>query len=225
MANTSVVSNREFRERLKRRARAADITLEPALADGLETYYQLLTKWNAKINLTSFRLTPAGEDQAVDRLLIEPVVAARYVPDSARTLLDAGSGGGSPAIPIKLACPNLHVRMVEVKMRKAVFLREAVRTLGVRNADVETARFEELLPRPELHEALDLVSIRAVRIETRTLLTLQAFLRPGGKIFLFRGPGSSTVETEPPPPLAWMASYPLVDALHSKLVVLSKTRV
>ena len=76
-----------------------------------------------------------------------------------------------------------------------------------------------------VHEGLDLVSIRAVRIETRTLLTLQAFLRPGGKIFLFRGAGTSVVETEPPPPLAWMASYPLVESLHSKLVVLSKTRV
>jgi 16S rRNA (guanine527-N7)-methyltransferase len=219
------VSSREFRERLKRRARAADIQIEEPLLEGLETYYQLLTKWNAKINLTAFRLSPAGEDEAIDRLLIEPVVAARYVPENARTLLDAGSGGGSPAIPLKLASPNLHVRLVEVKTRKAVFLREALRTLGLKNADVETARFEELLPRPELHEALDIVSVRAVRIETRTLMTLQAFLRPGGKIFLFRGSGSSTVETEPPPPLAWMASYPLVDALHSKLVVLSKTRV
>lgn len=219
------MSNREFRDRLKRRARSAGLSLEGPLVEGLEAYYQLLTKWNAKINLTAFRLTTAGEDEAIDRLLIEPVVAARYVPERARTLLDAGSGGGSPAIPLTLASPHIHVRMVEVKTRKAVFLREAVRTLGLRNAEVETSRFEELLPRPELHEALDLVSIRAVRIETRTLLTLQAFLKAGGKIFLFRGPGSSAVETEPPPPLTWMASYPLVESLHSKLVVLSKTRL
>ena len=81
------------------------------------------------------------------------------------------------------------------------------------------------MPRPELHEALDIVSIRAVRVETRTLNTLQAFLRPGGKIMLFRGASKSELEDSPPPPLAWMATYPLVDSLHSKLVVLSKTRV
>jgi len=109
--------------------------------------------------------------------------------------------------------------------RKAVFLREAVRELGLRDADVETSRFEELLPRAELHEALDLVSIRAVRIETRTLNTLQAFLRPGGKLLLFRGSSKSELEDSPPPPLAWMATYPLVDSLHSKLIVLSKSRV
>jgi len=219
------VASREFRERLRRRAKSAGASLEPSLVDGLETYYQLLTRWNAKINLTAFRLTPEGDDAAIDRLLIEPVIAARYIPENSRTLLDAGSGGGSPAIPLKLACPNLSLRMVEVKTRKAVFLREAVRALGLRDAEVETSRFEELLPRAELHEALDLVSIRAVRIEIRTLNSLQAFLRPGGKLLLFRGGSKSDLEDSPPPPLAWMATYPLVDTLHSKLVVLSKTRV
>ena len=219
------MASRDFRERLKRRAKSAGISLEPTLVDGLETYYQLLTKWNAKINLTAFRLTPEGDDAAIDRLLIEPVVAARYIPENSRTLLDAGSGGGSPAIPLKLASNNLSLRMVEVKTRKAVFLREAVRALGLRDAEVETSRFEELLPRAELHEAVDLVSIRAVRIEIRTLNSLQAFLRPGGKLLLFRGASKSDLEDSPPPPLEWMATYPLVDTLHSKLVVLSKTRV
>ena len=210
---------------MKRRAKAAGLTLNADLVEKLEVYYQLLTKWNAKINLTAFKLTPEGDETAIDRLLIEPVVAARYVAENARTLLDAGSGGGSPAIPLKLASENLHLRMVEVKTRKAVFLREAVRALGLRDAEVETSRFEELLPRAELHEALDLVSIRAVRIETRTLLTLQAFLRTGGKLLLFRGSHRSELEDSPPTPLSWMATYPLVDSLHSKLVVLSKTRV
>lgn len=219
------MANREFRERLRRRAKSAGISLDATLTQNLETYYQLLSKWNAKINLTAFRLTPEGQDDAIDRLLIEPVVAARYVPENARTLLDAGSGGGSPAIPLKLARSNLSLRMVEVKTRKAVFLREAIRALALRDAEVETSRFEELLPRPELHEAVDLVSIRAVRIENRTLNTLQAFLRPGGKLFLFRGSSKNELEDAPPPPLAWLATYPLVDTLHSKLVVLSKTRV
>jgi 16S rRNA (guanine527-N7)-methyltransferase len=191
----------------------------------VERYVDTLLRWNAKINLTAFRLTPEGDDAAIDRLLIEPVAAARYIPENSRTLLDAGSGGGSPAIPLKLASANLALRMVEVKTRKAVFLREAVRALGLRDTEVETSRFEELLPRAELHEAIDLVSIRAVRVEVRTLNTLQAFLRPGGKLLLFRGASKSDLEDSPPPPLAWMATYPLVDSLHSKLVVLSKTRV
>ena len=216
---------REFRERLGRRARHANLTIDPDLMAGLEGYYQLLAKWNARVNLTAFRLAPGGEDEAIDRLLLEPVAAARHLPADALTLLDAGSGGGSPAIPLKLAAPKLMLRMVEVKTRKAVFLREAVRELRLKDTQVETSRFEELLSRPDLHETTDIVSIRAVRIEPKVLMTLQAFLRPGGLIFLFRGPGGTDVAEVVAPPLRWKATYPLLEALRSRLVVLEKVKI
>ena len=54
------MANREFRDRLKRRAKSAGICLDAPLVEKLETYFQLLTKWNAKINLTAFRLVPEG---------------------------------------------------------------------------------------------------------------------------------------------------------------------
>jgi 16S rRNA (guanine527-N7)-methyltransferase len=218
------VSAREFRDRLRRRAKRANIDLTPQLADSLERYFLLLEKWNAKINLTS-RLEAASPDEAVDRLLIEPLVAARHVSPAAQTAIDIGSGGGSPAIPLALALPRLHVRMVESKTRKAVFLREALRTLDLGRAQVETSRFEELLTRPELHEGLDLVTIRAVRVEPRTLISLQAFMRPGGQLMLFRGPGGSDLADSVAPPLSWLATYPLVDSLRSRLIVLQKNSI
>ena len=216
------MSVRELRERIRRRARKAGVELPNHLAESLERYYVLLAKWNEKINLTSLRLSPYAEDDAVDRLLIEPVVAARHVAPDAQTMLDIGSGGGSPALPLRLAAPGLRLSMVESKTRKAVFLREAVRELGLDGVTVETSRFEELLSRPELHEGVDLVTVRAVRVEPRTLVTLQAFLRPGGQLFLFRGPGGELVNSLTPP-LSWLATYPLIDGLRSRLVVLKKT--
>lgn len=218
-------NSRELRDRTRRRARKSGVTLTSDLVDRLVHYYTLLGKWNEKINLTSFQLPPGGTDEAVDRLLVEPVVAAQHVAPEARTALDVGSGGGSPAIPLKLTVPALTLRMVESKTRKAVFLREALRDLGLRDATVETSRFEELLARPELHEALDLVTIRAVRVEPRTLVTLQAFLRPGGDLFLFRGPGGADVSGSVTPPLSWVATYPLIEELRSRLVILRKTAV
>jgi len=219
------VSVRELRDRIRRRTRKAGIDLGPALIEALERYYSLLAKWNEKINLTSFRLPAGGEDGAVDRLLVEPVVAARHIAAGARTALDIGSGGGSPAIPLKLAAPHVQIKMVESKTRKAVFLREALRELNLAGADVETSRFEELLARPEMHEGFDLLTIRAVRVEPRTLVTLQAFLRPGGQLFLFRGPGGADVADSLTPPLAWVATYPLIEELRSRLVVLTKSPV
>lgn len=219
------MSTRELRERIRRRARHANVSISDDLAMAVERYYLLLAKWNAKVNLTAFKLGPSGDDQAIDRLLIEPIVAARHVPAEAVSLLDAGSGGGSPAIPLKLAQPRLTLRMVEVKTRKTAFLREAVRELGLAETTVETARFEELLARPEMHESADVISIRAVRVEPRVLTTLQAFLKPAGLMFLFRGPAGAAVPESVTPPLMWKATFPLLESMRSRLVVLEKARI
>lgn len=218
------MNSREFNERLQRRGRRAGVTISPELSTKLGIYYRLLATWNQKINLTALNVRD-GTDEAFDRLLVEPLVAAKHVPAGARKMLDVGSGGGSPALPLVLATPHLALLMVESKTRKAVFLREAVRALEIRDADVATARFEELLTRPDLHEAHDLVTIRAVRVETRLLIGLQAFLKPGGQLFLFRGAASSDPTDAAPPPLTWQATYPLVESLRSRLVVLGKRQL
>ena len=118
----------------------------------------------------------------------------------------------SPAIPLALAVPGLRLLMVESKTRKSVFLGEAVRMLGLPGAEVANARFEELLAHPDLHEAHDLATIRAVRLESRVLMTLQAFARPGGLLFLFRGSGAADPSDTTTPPLVWKATYPLIES-------------
>lgn len=216
------MNTREFKERLQRRAKKAGLSaVSSDLAAKLETYYRLLATWNEKINLTALNLRESS-DEMFDRLLIEPLAAAKHAPGTPGKMLDIGSGGGSPALPFALAAPHLSLLMVESKTRKSVFLREAIRALGLKGADVATARFEELLARPDLHEAHDLVTIRAVRIETRVLLSLQAFIRPGGQLFLFRGSAAADPSDVAPPPLTWHATYPLVESLRSRLVVLAK---
>ena len=140
-------------------------------------------------------------------------------------MLDVGSGGGSPAIPMALATSSIKLLLVESKTRKAVFLREAIRAVELSGADVAATRYEELLTRPDLHEANDIVTIRAVRIEPRLLSNLQAFIKPGGFLFLFRGATTADPAEVIPPPLSWAATFPLVDSLRSRLVVLQKSRV
>lgn len=212
---------REFGARLRRRARKAGLAIPDDLAGRLWAYTSLLFRWNQKINLTS--LGPDKPDEAIDRLLLEPLLAARHIGNPSAAVIDIGSGGGSPAIPLKLALPGIRLVMVESKARKGAFLREALRHLQC-DGTVETARFEELLARPELHEAFDVLTLRAVRTEPRTLMSLQAFVRPGGKLFLFKS-GQVHAEPLPPsvPPLRWEGTHPLGES--GSLVVLEKLAI
>jgi 16S rRNA (guanine527-N7)-methyltransferase len=210
---------REIRSRLQRRARRAGVVLPPALADVLVAYLELLSRWNLKINLTSLPLADPT-DETFDRLLIEPLVAARYLPSSACRVIDIGSGGGSPAIPMKLAAPSISLRMVESKTRKAAFLREAIRHLNLEAVDVETTRCEELLARPGLHEAHDVATLRGIKADPRTLLTVQAFLKSEGRIFLFRSSSPKAAMPLVSPTLSWEATHPLLAS--SQLAILRR---
>ena len=214
------MNSRDFQDRLARRARRAGVNVPSALGLKLEAYYRLLSTWNEKINLTGMDLSEPTPE-SLDRLLIEPLAAARHTPSGVSRMIDIGSGGGSPAIPFALAVNGSRLLMVESKTRKSVFLKEALRALEMNGSDVVTSRFETLLARPELHEAHDLLTIRAVRVESRVLMNLQAFVKPGGHIFLYRSAGGDAPDALTPP-LSWTATFPLVEPLRSRLVVLQK---
>lgn len=110
--------------------------------------------------------------------------------------------------------------MVESKTRKAAFLCEATRHVGLEGVRVEARRLEELLSDASLHEAADAISVRAVRIDRRLLSLLLAFAKPQGHVFLFAGPGVGAPAVDRP--WVFAGEYPLVSTLGSRLVRLSK---
>ena len=156
-------------------------------AERLAEYYLLLERWNQKINLTSLPLSSAT-DAALDRLLIEPLIAAPEIEDAELSWFDFGTGGGSPALPLKIMRPAANLTMVEAKERKAAFLREAVRTLGLKLAAVKITRIEALKA-SEMPESVDLVTIRAVRMDDDILDSARFLLKLHGRLFLFSSVG------------------------------------
>jgi 16S rRNA (guanine527-N7)-methyltransferase len=183
----------------------------------LVDYLLLLERWNERMNLTALD----DPDEAVDRLICEPIIAAASIDQGAVTLVDVGSGGGSPAVPLKIARPELFLTMVEVKTRKSVFLREVVRHLGLASCVVETGRFEHVLAAPVRDGSVDVVSIRAVRAETEQLRLFGEVLRPGGQQLWFLS--GSQVTPVVPPPLQVEREVPLVESLRSRLLMIRKT--
>jgi len=176
-------------ERVVARAAASGCPVSPELASRLVAYLQLLASWNRRVNLTSFDLLQP-DDGAIDRLVVESLMAASLVRPSDRRALDIGSGGGSPAIPLMLAVPAIEMVLVEVRAKKAAFLREVIRSLSLR-AIVEVARIEDVAASGRLGR-FDLISLRAVRADRGIWRAVDQLLEVDGRFLWFGGVGQTT---------------------------------
>jgi 16S rRNA (guanine527-N7)-methyltransferase len=174
-----------------RRTTRSGVPVSDTVSTQLARYLALLAKWNRTINLTSLPVDPPS-DSAVDRLVVEPLVAVAEIRAEDRTVLDIGSGGGSPGFPLKLAVPGCRLILVESKSRKAAFLREVARELDLADVAVEARRVEEL---PEAFVSADVATVRAVRLDARILRAIRGQLRADGRLLWFRsgGAGESSV--------------------------------
>jgi 16S rRNA (guanine527-N7)-methyltransferase len=119
----------------------------------LSLYLDLLLKWNARTNLTAIR----DPEEIVRRHFGESLFAARHLDPATTTLLDLGSGAGFPGLPIAVLRPEITVTLAESQNKKATFLREAVRTLGL-PVEIWAARAESLPESRQFHT----VTLRAV---------------------------------------------------------------
>lgn len=127
--------------------------LAAGVPEQFSAYFDLLQRWNARLNLTAIR----DPEDALRRHFVECIFCAQSLPPGIETLLDYGSGGGFPGIPISLCRPKIRVTLAESKGKKASFLREAVRSLRIAAA-VYGGRVEDMEP----EHTFDAVAMRAV---------------------------------------------------------------
>src|ERR1017187_11031941 len=112
-------------------------SLQATESKAVDTYISLILRWNERVNLTAIR----SEEGILARHFVESIVCARTLPAGIATLLDFGSGAGFPGLPIALCRPEIAVTLTESQGKKAAFLSEAVRTLGI-SAQVHSGRAE-----------------------------------------------------------------------------------
>jgi len=202
-------------ELIATRLAAAGMEVSAAPLEKLAAFLVFLDRWNGRINLT-------GSDQPraeVDRLIVEPVVAASTLPTTCRTLLDLGSGGGSPAIPLKIMRPDVCLTMVEARTRKCVFLREASRHLDLSLVDVHTDQFQRVLAGGP-GKPWDAVSVRAVKMGLEELTAVRDALSGNGRLLWFVG--ADQLSPLLPPGLEVVSVRRLVPLLRSHLLVIRK---
>ena len=160
--------------------------LSPAQITAISMYFDLLLKWNARMNLTSVR----KPDEILSRHFGESLFAGRKLFPGASeeaSLIDVGSGAGFPGLPVAVVRPKLRVTLLEAHGKKATFLREVVRALGLGNVKVRAERAEDL------EQTADVVTLRAVEDFRQILPVCAELVRRGGRLAAFIGSPQTTV--------------------------------
>lgn len=158
----------------------------PELLPRLSAYLDLLLRWNARTNLTAVR----DPEAMVSRHFGESLFAGRLlatVLQPGETVLDFGSGAGFPGLPLALLLPELHVTLAESQGKKAAFLQEAVRTLGLKTE--VWPRRTELMPAGRLFTA---VTLRAVDKMDDALQQARTRVTPGGWMLALSADSAAT---------------------------------
>jgi 16S rRNA (guanine527-N7)-methyltransferase len=142
-------------EKIQRALEEFQLSVSDAQVLQIQQYIRILLLWNDKINLTAIR----DPLEILYRHFCESMYAAVAVPVEYGRLADVGSGGGFPGIPLKIMRPELRVFLVESNLKKATFLAEVVREIGLPDTQVLVRRYEEL---GEEVAPLDFVCSRAL---------------------------------------------------------------
>jgi 16S rRNA (guanine527-N7)-methyltransferase len=188
--------------------------LDEPTAARFAAYCALLLRWNARTNLTAIR----DEDGIIFRHFVESIACARALPIGIATLLDFGSGAGFPGIPIALCRLEIAVTLAESQGKKAAFLQEAVRALGL-SAKVHCGRAESLTAR------FDCATLRAVDRMAVAVRAAAGLVKPGGWLALMTSLGQlTTLRAESPARLTWQRPIP-VPGSDSRLLVFAQPRI
>jgi len=163
---------------LEQNAEEFDVELTTPAIERLQSYYALILKWNERLHLVG----PCSPEEFATRHVLESLLLRRHLPTNA-SVADIGSGGGLPIIPCLIVRPDIRATLVESSQKKAVFLREALRTISApESAQVAATRFEEIGA-----PAVEFITSRALDRFSEMLPRLVDWAPPAAKFLIYGG--------------------------------------
>ncbi len=168
-------------ELLIRGAEGLNLCLTPEQVRTFQDYYQELTSWNRRMNLTAI----VEYQEAQTKHFLDSLTTSLVISDNVREygrVMDIGSGGGFPGVPLKVAFPGIHLALMDSVGKKTTFLTHLVNFLGLTDVEVYTGRAEDLALDPKLRESFDVVVSRGIA-SMRILMELTLpYCRVGGMV-------------------------------------------
>jgi len=152
------------------------LELPPGFIDKAELYHDLIIGWSSRMNIVSKN----DMEVLLDRHILDSLISLEHISDKGR-LLDIGSGGGFPAIPLAMARPRLEVTLLESQHKKIIFLKAVCQKLNLTNIKI----FEERLEQFDPQELYDYVTIRALPKWEGYLNRIFKIIRPDGKVIYY----------------------------------------
>ncbi len=159
------------------------IAIDSTKEERLLFFLDELLRWNQSINLTAI----TNRDEALVKHLVDSLTLLPYLRGD-ETLLDMGSGGGLPGLPLKMVMPGLNLTSVDAVAKKISFQKHVIRTFALTGAVARHGRLEELGQEPALAGHFDLVVARAFASLPDCLRLARPFLLPGGRLIAMKGP-------------------------------------
>lgn len=173
---------RAYDDALDQGLAAVGLSLVPDARTAIAAHVRLLVAWNAAINLTAITDPAAiAIRHVVDSLTALPLVR------EAGEILDLGSGGGFPGLPLAAALPAVRVALVESVVKKAAFLDVAVTAAGLADrASVVAARAEAIAHSPGRRRSWDVVAARGVADLAELVELAMPLLALGGRLVAWK---------------------------------------
>ena len=141
-----------------------------------------LVTWNQKINLTSI----TDPEEVEEKHIIDSLIPAKYIPENS-SLLDLGTGGGFPGVPLKIFMPTLSVTLVDSVRKKVNFLKYVIGMLKLENITAHQLRVEDLANHPDFEGRFDVVISRAFTALDRFLQIAAPLVKSDGVIIAMKG--------------------------------------
>ncbi len=156
--------------------------LSPEQFRSMEGHARELFLWNRKINLTAIR-----EEAAVaEKHFVDAVAVSEFIPKGIR-LMDLGSGGGFPGLPIKAMVPDLDLTLVDASQKKINFLKQVIRVQKLDHARAVHARVESLHTHPDYAGQFDGVISRGFANMEKFVELARPLLAPHGVLYALKG--------------------------------------